>query len=423
MIVFALWVRFLSLPKIETAIIGGRGPISLIFSEQMLEKSVEMRFQIIPPIEGDFYWEENKMKFSPHQAFTPSVTYTILLGSGFETLAGKRTLRNGKWQVLIRDPKIVYLSPKTGSDIWQVPISGIPKRLTSTNGKVYDFNVSADGNQILYSVFNNNGGLDLYRVTRDDYQAEFLLDCHSERCTEAVPSASVGLIVYTRVAPSENGQLTSRIWVLFKASGMTEPLYQDQNIHGSAPSWSPDGRYLAFYDATAAGIRVVDFINNRHLYFESNEGRSGSWSVDGNRLLFTGTVQTVMQPFSNIFEINLDSGKTKRLLEKNDSQLDFGQPIWTPDGNWITVGLRVVEKSPNKQIYLVSPNGDQSIPITDDQRYAHASYQWSPDGSWLVFQRFQTGTPQENPEVLIWDRTTQKTKVLVKDATLPKWMP
>jgi Tol biopolymer transport system component len=389
----------------------------------MSEQSVEMRFQIIPPIEGDFFWEGNTMKFTPRQAFIPGVTYTILLEAGFETLSGKRTLRNGSWQVLIRDPEIVYLSPKSGSDIWQIPLSGIPKRLTSTNGKVYDFNIAADGNFILYSVFNNDGGLDLYRVRREDYQAELLLDCHSERCTEAVSSPLQGLIAYTRIAPLENGQRTSRIWVFFEESGMTEPLYQDQNIHGSAPCWSPDGRYLAFYDGAAAGIRVVDFDHNHHLYFESNEGRSGSWSVDGDRLLYTGAVQTVMQPFSNIFEINLESGNMKRLFEKIDSQLDFGQPIWTPDGNWITVGLRLVEKSPNKQIYLVSPDGDQSITVTDDQRYAHASYQWSPDGSWLVFQRFQTGTPQETPEVLIWERSTQKTKVLVKDATLPKWMP
>ncbi len=101
------------------------------------------------------------------------------------------------------------------------------------------------------------------------------------------------------------------------------------------PSWSPDGRRLAF-DAAWAGARRVWVsdsagLNPRQLTSDSSEAvvhAGPRWSPDGRRVVFRRIEKTM----SDIATAEASTGATARVTEDAAFDLD---PAWSPDGRRI----------------------------------------------------------------------------------------
>ena len=60
------------------------------------------------------------------------------------------------------------------------------------------------------------------------------------------------------------------------------------------------------------------------------------------------------------------------------------EPQWSPDGNW--VAYYRWDATGNWQIYKVPSAGGAETPLTSDS-YTHNNPQWSPDGNWIVYYK------------------------------------
>ncbi len=225
------------------------------------------------------------------------------------------------------------------------------------------------------------------------------------------------------------------------------------------PSWSPDGRRIAFslgsgsgpfnlYTMNADGSNPVQLT---HLALTCYLQR---WSPDGSKLVFIAQ-QGSDTTTAAIYTINADGSNLRRLT--HEQAQEYG-PIWSPDGQHIAFGsLRggswhiylmnadgsnvhlLIAMSGNKPAW--SPDGQHIVFTSDisghddlyvmnaDGSHAHllASYgdhaAWSPDGSRIAFESNRTG----NQEIYVMNADGSGITNLSRnpgvDDILPEWSP
>ena len=132
---------------------------------------------------------------------------------------------------------------------------------------------------------------------------------------------------------------------------------QDEQM-GRDPSWSPDGKRIAFVsfrgkDGWDSDIYVMDVDggNQRILTNNDFDDQDPSWSPDGRRIAF------VSGAWKNhdIYVIDAD-GENLRNLSNND--FDDRYPSWSPDGRRITFASEGVG---NFDIYVMDADGARQI--------------------------------------------------------------
>jgi Tol biopolymer transport system component len=183
----------------------------------------------------------------------------------------------------------------------------------------------------------------------------------------------------------------------FKAGTLTT-LYTSESGGGlSSPTWSPDGKRLAFIrmlkkgegwaietvNADGTGLTEIRSSPNGEQY------RGGvSWSKD-NMLAFA---QNLNGP-SNILKMNPDGSGVVNL--STNPTADDSAPVWSPDGRLIAF---TSNRDGLSQIYVMNADGSglRRVSLGDA---ADLSPSWSPDANWIAF----TSTRNNSVDVYIMD--------------------
>jgi Tol biopolymer transport system component len=434
----------LPVPVPTTGLVGERGPVGLAFSQPMQAPSVEQRFTISPNVKGRFEWGGvTTLWFFPEQALGAGKSYQVSLAAGSLSTDGMTITQDIHWQVNVRAPEIIYESP-TGetSDLWLRSLALDQPRQLTAGKNTFDFAVSFDGNEIAYSAANSQNGYDLWVMDREGKDPRAVVDCGLGRCVNPAWSPDGKNIAYSRYdavesqqpAPTQtahsqdNSGLTtqlnaSRIWTVNISTGRTVPVYSDLRITGSEPSWSPDGKWLAFIDSGVGGIRVINLDSRADKLFAANTPALGAWSLDGSNLIFADLDVNELPSFGAAFQIAIPSFQQTGLFVRGPDETDYGLPVESPDGAWEAVGVRFVQGSSARQLWLLSPDGSKQKIISGDQIITHASLSWSPDGNTLLFQQVALDSSTAKPDVMIWDAASGAMTQVARDAFQPVWLP
>lgn len=144
-----------------------------------------------------------------------------------------------------------------------------------------------------------------------------------------------------------------------------------------SPSWSPDGRKLAYvsFEKQRASIFVQDIMTQARTLISSYPGINGApeWSPDGRRL----AVVLSKDGQSEIYLIDVASRALTRVT--NNNAIDT-EPSWSPDGQSLYFSS---ERGGKPQIYSVnlSTGGTQRVTWEGDMNLSAAP---APDGKNLI---------------------------------------
>jgi Tol biopolymer transport system component len=220
--------------------------------------------------------------------------------------------------------------------------------------------------------------------------------------------------------------------VVSSAGGAVRRLTWRRDLLDGAPTWSPDGRWIAFSRQVAFGRyaffvihptgtglhRVSPFIrttdptsaswapDSKRLLFSLDGGDCGqlaivrigaglrrvrtggcaawaTWSPNGRRLAvarLSADHRTVL-----LFVQNVD-GTGRQVLATSDAG---GAAIWSPEGRRLAFARSFDGDASG--VAVIGSDGHGERVLTQDSRYADVPTGWSPDGRWILFERQDAG--------------------------------
>jgi Tol biopolymer transport system component len=328
-----------------------------------------------------------------------------------------------------RPVELLFLFPvSSGPEIWRSKTDGSSRhQLTHTTGQVLDYSVSPDGQQIAFTVENNEGGSDLWMVDRDGKKQQILVPCGADQCSAASWSPDGQQLAFIRqgAKPDPAGDPGyPRPWLIELSGLQVHLLDNDPLVSALQVRWSPDGQKMALYDPSVKGIRLRSLVDGREVLVETSFPSAGAWSPDSKQLLFSSEENKTGFTLVRVYSMEISSGKTALLLGKEDNDVsDYSLPAWSPDGQWLVFGQRTISGLPSKQLFLIHPDGSGAKSLTNDLTFTHAAYAWSPDGTAVVFQQFPFGASENVPEVALIGLASGELNLVAKDAALPQWLP
>jgi Tol biopolymer transport system component len=196
----------------------------------------------------------------------------------------------------------------------------------------------------------------------------------------------------------------------------------DRTLNLGPGAWSPNGTRIAvegWDDAKKGrnGIYVINSSNGKGLIrlTTSPGGHHDvplAYSPDGSRLLFLRDVaqQGLLPQPGDLFETTANGSGSVKLNPPGTSVVHpfhFGNPgSWSPNGQRIAYtafpgGLlnSIANSNGRSAVFVADANGSHRRRITSWGE-GSASAHWSPDGTWILFDRPQPGTAGVGPHFL-----------------------
>ena len=179
---------------------------------------------------------------------------------------------------------------------------------------------------------------------------------------------------------------------------------------GGSPTWSPDGRHIAFHSAREGynDIYVMGSDGSNPRRLTTDGGVSPTWSPDGRHIAFASN----RDGNDNIYVIGLDGSKPRRLT---DHSAEDGSPSWSPDGRHLVF---MSDRDGNDNIYVIGSDGSKPRRLThhSDRDWGPT---WSPDGRHIAFASDRDG----NYGIYVMGSDGSKPRRLTDGGGSPTWSP
>ncbi|MFN2525307.1 MAG: DPP IV N-terminal domain-containing protein [Actinomycetota bacterium] len=271
------------------------------------------------------------------------------------------------------------VDPPLDYDLFVVPSDGAPLRQV-TQGSL-DFDVqpawAPDGRRIAFTRGSPlQGGADIYVMKHPGGAPKNLTKSPGTVDFGAAWSPDGRYIAFN--SDQENPELIA--WVLrvepqgdlfvMEANG-TNVVQLTSGPGGEiSPSWSPDGRWIAFIDTELQRVGLIHPDGSGRKVLSPGRGagpvHSVAWSPDGQKIVYsTGD--------GDIWVATSEGTQQTNLTERSNAENTA--PVWSPDGRYIAF---VSNREGPFKLFRMASNGSRVVKLTDIELYADTTPDWGP---------------------------------------------
>ena len=402
--------------------------IRITFNQGMERESIEDNLSITPETTGTIRWRTNTMIFVPDLPLIAGQTYTIELGDDARSLTGRKLNEHLRWTFTTQASQVFYLAPANDvqRSLWSVNSDGTDRReVFAPEYGVFQFASSADGSQIAVTVFNEGRQTaDIWLISPDGTRTEQLTDCNPGICGQPAWAPNGDYLAYARQAQTDvGGMAPARVWLWDLSTNETYEVFQDSQVLGFDPIWSPDGTWLSFYDSNATAIRLIN-INTQELRIIGSQ-LPETWSFNplNDELIYTDLRQVDSWFYPELYTAPLNEQADRTPFLENPEQDQ--SPLWSPNGEWIAFRRRFIDNETQgngSQIMLYHVPSGELRQVTTEANFTNSDVHWSPDGAQFTFQRYELRTADFLPEIWWYDVETEELRLLARDGANASWL-
>lgn len=404
------------------------------FSQDVDPQFIADSFIIDPQVAGQWTWLEEDLAIWQPEELIPSGQ---LLRFGFEAieieeLADHPKLKPIEWHSYIREPEIGLLKAESGGkELFRMaPHSpSTLTRLTETDGMVFDFTVSPDGEQILFSQRNAQSGSDLWLIDRNGKDPKKILNCGSDRCLSLNWNPKRDEIVFTiEKSIVENNEITWDLpapFLLNLITGVTQSIFKDPNQIGYDPVWSSNGQWVTVWKCTNKGIEIIHSDSKTPIFSDSSSEDTGCWSPDERYFFYSNVREEGLPIVSIIYRVEILTGQRDFFTSSELFELGYNYyyPACHPAGTGVIAAVQVDPKIPQRELWWIKTDGSFQK-ISDDLSLMVVQYSWSPDGSRVSFLRDTLTGLVDGSEIVLWDSSNSEELLTLVDGVYSiRWIP
>jgi Tol biopolymer transport system component len=159
---------------------------------------------------------------------------------------------------------------------------------------------------------------------------------------------------------------------------------------GYSPALSEDGARIAYYDENYQIWTVNVDGSGRTQLTSGHFDLYPSWSPDGKKIAFRRSTMIDGSSHSDIWTMNSDGSGQIPLTDALGTGGDYDQPAWSPDGT--TIAMEAAVRGMMSEIYIIDVNTKALFNVTagnsrDNNRINHQSPSWLADGERIALVR------------------------------------
>ena len=106
--------------------------------------------------------------------------------------------------------------------------------------------------------------------------------------------------------------------------------------------------------------------------------------------------------------------------------VEDASPSFSPDGRWVAFTRKFLDPdrwSPGRQVWLMSSDQTELIPLTEEPSAHFSSLAWSPDSQQLAIMRKDFSDLGAPSEIWMVDIVSGVSSRIVEGGYLPEWLP
>ncbi len=341
------------------------------------------------------------------------------------------------------EPRVLYLAldEANRSQLYVSSIDGNEiSQLSNADDDIIDYALSPDGRHIVYTLRQRPQGDELWLMESNGRSPQLLLACPDNQCSHPVWHPDSRRLLYERreFTGAMGTPGAPQLWWLDSQTGETIPLLETIDGPSGGAAFSPDGEWVSFVVSPDEGVRLYNFRDGRYRRITSEMGTPAIWSHDGNYLLIRDhylsylmgvtedeAIRTeAMQQFTlgvGLYLTHLEGTGVTAI--SGQEGFDDSAAAWSPDGQQIAFTRKEPKVLTGRQLWLMGADGSNMRPLTNEPMVNHGPPQWSPNGRYLLTQRYEIDNQQDMASIWLLDLQTKEMTPIVAAGFYPTWLP